>query len=144
MTDILIRRVGANDAALFDRVDPDAFDEPVRPDRVAAYLAEPNHLMVLALADGVVVGQCAAVVHRHPDKVAELYIDEVGTADAWLRQGIARRMVTEMLAWGRELGCGEAWLGTEPDNLPARELYRRFNPDEEEGFIYYEFNLRNG
>ncbi len=60
------------------------------------------------------------------------------------RGALPTQLVTEMLAWGHELGCGEAWLGTEPDNLPARELYRRFNPAEEEGFIYYEFNLRNG
>lgn len=144
MSAVNLVRVGPQDAAALDRIAEGVFDEPVRPDRVAAYLAEPNHLMVLALANGVVVGQCAAVVHRHPDKGPELYIDEVGTADAWLRQGIARRMVTEMLAWGRELGCEIAWLGTEPENLPARELYRRFSPAEEEGFIYYEFDLRQG
>lgn len=144
MADIAIRRLGAGDAAVFDRIADGVFDEPPRADWIAAYLAEPNHIMILALADGLVVGQCAAVIQRHPDKIPELCIDEVGTADAWLRQGIARRMMTEMLAWGRELGCGEAWLGTEPDNLPARELYRGFDPAKEEGFIYYEFNLRNG
>lgn len=145
MADIALRRLGPADAALFDRVDPDVFNEPVRPDRIAAYLAEPNHMMILALADGLVVGQCAAVIHRHPDKVTELYIDEVGTASGWRRQGIARRMLEEMIAWGRERGCGEAWVGTETDNEPALELYRRTKPKPEtEGtFVMFEFDLES-
>jgi aminoglycoside 6'-N-acetyltransferase I len=28
-----------------------------------------------------------------------------------------------MLAFGRELGCQEAWVGTEPDNVAAISLY---------------------
>jgi ribosomal protein S18 acetylase RimI-like enzyme len=52
------------------------------------------------------VAQVAAVVHRHPDKVTELYIDEVGVAPAWRRQRLARRMLDEMMAIGRAEGCG--------------------------------------
>ena len=28
-----------------------------------------------------------------------------------------------MLAFGKELGCQEAWVGTEPDNVAAKALY---------------------
>ncbi|MET3579212.1 ribosomal protein S18 acetylase RimI-like enzyme [Mesorhizobium robiniae] len=87
-----IRRLLPGDDALVMRVADDVFDEAVRPDRLAAYLASPGHFMIVALADGVVVGQCAAVIHRHPDKVSELYIDEVGVAPAFQRQGIATRL----------------------------------------------------
>jgi aminoglycoside 6'-N-acetyltransferase I len=146
LAEVIIRRLAPSDADLFDRVDPDVFDVPVRPDRIAAYLAEPNHMMILALADGLVVGQCAAVVHRHPDKVAELYIDEVGTASGWRRQGIGRRMMAEMIAWGRERGCGEAWVGTETDNEAALELYRHAKPKPltEGVFVMFEFDLHEG
>ncbi|TKB31123.1 MAG: GNAT family N-acetyltransferase, partial [Mesorhizobium sp.] len=65
-----IRRLFPGDDALVMRVADEVFDEPVRPDRLSAYLAEPGHFMVVALADGIVVGQCAAVIHRHPDKVS--------------------------------------------------------------------------
>lgn len=79
---------------------------------------------MVAIADGQVVGQVAAVVHRHPDgRPTELYIDEVAVAPAQQRQGIARRMLDAMLALGKDLGCQEAWVGTEPDNVPARYLY---------------------
>jgi aminoglycoside 6'-N-acetyltransferase I len=119
---VQIKQVKRDDEALFDRVAEEVFDEPVDPQRLAAYLAEPGHLMLAAIDDGLIVAQCAAVVHRHPDKVTELYIDEVGVSREWQRQGIARKMLDRMFALGKSLGCGEAWVSTEPDNVPARRL----------------------
>ncbi|MER8408047.1 GNAT family N-acetyltransferase [Mesorhizobium sp. M0185] len=138
-----IRRLFPDDDALVMRVAGEVFDEPVRPDRLSAYLAEPCHFMVVALADGIVVGQCAAVIHRHPDKVSELYIDEVGVAPAFQRQGIATRMLGAMFALGREHGCEEAWVGTEPDNVAARALYesRKEPHGPAEGFVMYVYRL---
>ena len=76
--DVVIRRLMPHDAAILDRIAVDVFDEPVDRTRLAAYLTEPGHFMFVATTGGEVVGQCAAVIHRHPDKVTELYIDEVG------------------------------------------------------------------
>lgn len=135
-----IRRVGPGDEPLFERVAPEVFDEPINAERLRAYLAEPGHLMLLALSDDEVVGQCAAVLHHHPDKATELYIDEVGVASAHLRRGIATSMVRAMFEWGRELGCDEAWLGTELDNLEANGLYRKVGGTPEH-MHYYEFKL---
>ena len=144
MSVIEIRLLGPGDAAMLETVADDVFDEPVDPGRLAACLAEPNHHMIVALHDGVVVGQTAAVVHRHPDKPTELYIDEVGVSPAYRRRGVARRMLDAMLAHGRVIGCEEAWVGTEPDNLPARGLYecRRAGGDKEaEPFVMYVYRL---
>lgn len=137
---ITYRRMAPGDATLLVNIADDVFDEAVRPDRLMAYLDAPGHLMVLAFDDDLVVGQCVGVVHYHPDKVTELYVDEVGTASAYLRQGIATGMLTELFAWARELGCEEAWLGTELDNDAANGLYRRFG-GEEDTIKYYEFKL---
>lgn len=141
--DFEIVRLSPDNAGLLDRIADDVFDEPVRPDRLAAYLAEPGHIMLVALSGGIVVGQCAGIVHRHPDKMTELYLDEVGVAPAFQRKGIARALVERMFAIGRELGCGEAWVGTEPDNLPARGLYERLDArhDEAEDFVMYVYRL---
>lgn len=137
---IQLRRMQPGDELDFGEVAPDVFDEPIHPERLEAYLLEPGHLMLLAFDNGVVVGQCAAVIHRHPDKLTELYIDEVGTASTHLRQGIATRMVEAMFAWGRELGCREAWLGTELDNLEANGLYAKVGGKGGK-MVYYEFEL---
>lgn len=138
-----IRRLYPGDDALVKRIAEDVFDEPVRADRLSAYLASSGHMMIVALADGVVVGQCAAVIHRHLDKVSELYIDEVGVSPAYQRHGIARKMLDAMFALGREQGCGEAWVGTEPDNVPARALYesRKEVRGPAESFVMYVYEL---
>jgi aminoglycoside 6'-N-acetyltransferase I len=135
-----IRQVGPGDAHLFQHVAPDVFDEPIHADRLAAYLAEPNHMMLVALWDGEIVAQVAAVVHRHPDKVTELYIDEVGVTPSLHRQGIARRMLDRMFALGQAQGCGEAWVGTELDNLPAKGLYESRGA-RGETFVMYVYEL---
>ena len=119
-----IRYVGPGDEALFDRVAHDVFDHPIERRQLTHYLATPGHHLMVALVDGEIVGQVAAVVHRHPDgRPTELYIDEVAVAPTLQRQGIARNLLDAMLAFGKELGCQEAWVGTEPDNTAAIGLY---------------------
>jgi Acetyltransferase (GNAT) family len=48
-------------------------------------------------------------------------------------------MMEEMLVWGRELGCEDVWLGTEPENVPARALYAKFA--EAESTVIYHCDL---
>src|SRR5262249_40742400 len=119
----VFRRLTAGDDFVLNSVAEDVFDEPIDAKRLAAYLADPGHVMMVAIAGEQVVGQCAAVIHRHPDKATELYIDEIGVAPEFKRTGIARRLLKDMLAFGKALGCEEAWVGTESDNRPARGLY---------------------
>lgn len=131
---IIIARAG--DIGLFGQVAPGVFDAPIDPTRLRAYLDEPSHFIVLALLDELVVGQTAAVVHRHPDKPTELYLDEVGVGDRFLRQGIAGLMVERALEEGRARGCQECWLGTEVSNVAASGLYRRWQPCPEPFLMY--------
>lgn len=132
-----IRRIGPGDTGLFHSIAEDVFDEEVDPRRLAAYLAERSHLMVLALSGGEVVGQTRGMVHRHPDLPTELYIDNLGVTPERKREGIATRLLDELVAWGRELGCEEAWVGTEVDNEPARALYERRGSDAETFVLYF-------
>ncbi len=138
--DTQIVRIGPAQARRLERVADDVFDELIDPARLAAYLAEPNHLMVLAVSGGEVIGQARGMVHRHPDLPTELYIDNLGVAEERRREGIATRMLDELVAWGRELGCEEAWVGTEVDNAAARTLYERRGA-EAETFVMYVYEL---
>ena len=135
-----IVRIGPDGAAMLDRIAPEVFDRPVVAESLAAYLAEPRHIMLLALAEGEVIAQVTAVVHLRPEKPTALFIDEVGVTPGWRRRGIARRMVQEMFAIARELGCAEAWVGTEPDNGPARGLYEGLGA-EGVSVVMYEYEL---
>jgi aminoglycoside 6'-N-acetyltransferase I len=118
-----IVRVGPGEAQLLARVADDVFDAEIDPRLLAAYLAAPGHLMVLAVSGGVVVGQGRAMVHASPDQPPELYIDNMGVAPPRQREGIGGRLLDELMAWGREHGCAYAWLGTETDNEAAHGLY---------------------
>ena len=139
--DYEIRWLTSADEKILDRVAPDVFDEPVDPVRRAAYLADPQHHMAVAIKDGEVVAQVAGVVYRHPDKAPELFIDEVGVTPALRQRGVARALLDAMLARGKALGCEEAWVGTEHDNAPARSLYESYGVPPQP-FMMYTFPLK--
>lgn len=135
-----IRRIAPGDEALLDRIADDVFDAAIDPVRLRAFLAEPRHLMVLAIAeDGLVVGQARAIIHMSPDQADELYIDNMGVDPAFQRRGLGGRLLDELLAWGKERGCFYAWLGTETDNLPARALYDSRGGAAQE-MVFYEYD----
>lgn len=138
-----IHRIAPGDTWWIDRIAEDVFDETVDPTRLSAYLKERSHLMVLSVSGGVVVGQARGMVHRHPDLPTELYIDNLGVTADRRREGIATRLLDELVAWGRELGCEEAWVGTEVDNEAARALYEQRGSEAETFVLYfYEFDAR--
>jgi ribosomal protein S18 acetylase RimI-like enzyme len=139
MTLQIIRLTAAN-ADLLRNIAEDVFDMDVVPERLRAYLAEPVNLMIIAVDGDLVIGQAAAVIHKHPDKPDELFIDEVGVSPDWRQRGIARRMMQAMFQLGRSLGCQASWLGTEVDNLPARRLYESFGDDGIE-IVMFDFDL---
>ena len=138
---IAYRLLGPGDESVLDRVAEEVFDEPIRPDRLIAYLADPATLLLVALDGDLVVGQCAAVIHRHPDKPTELYVDELGVSPAWQRRGIGAELMRRILDEGRARGCEEAWLGTEPDNDAANALYARLAGSPVETFHLYHYDL---
>jgi aminoglycoside 6'-N-acetyltransferase I len=137
---VIIRLLGPGDADVLGRVAADVFDSPVDPRWAHAFLADPRHHMFVALDDGLVVGMASAVDYVHPDKAPQLWINEVGVAPTHRRRGIGRRLLDALLAHGRTLGCTEAWLGTEEDNVPARGLYERAGGAAER-FVLYSFPL---
>lgn len=138
-----ITRVGPEDVPRLDRVASEVFDDAIQRDRLLAFIKEPTHLLVVAVAEGEVVGQGAAVLHRHPDRATELYLDELAVTPAFRRQGIAQRLLSEMIEWGREQGCDRAWIATEDDNEPAKALYARFAPGEKVALYQWHLTRRN-
>jgi aminoglycoside 6'-N-acetyltransferase I len=127
-----IRHLRPGDEALLGDVAEDVFDHPIDPAHLAAYLADPGHMLLVAIAGGQVVGQARAIVHRHPDAGPELYVDNLGVAEDFRRQGIARRLMLALYELGRAAGCVETWVGTEPDNDPALSLYASLGGERSE------------
>lgn len=138
-----IRRLYPGDDALVKRIAEDVFDEPVRADRLAAYLASSSgHLMIVALAGGV-VDQCPTIIHRHPDKVNGLYSTKSASHPPTSAKASREKCSTRCSRSAASKGCGEACVGTEPDNVPSRGLYekRREEHGQAEAFVMYAYDL---
>ena len=120
-----------------DRVAPGTFDHAIDPVRLARYLANPANWLGVAMKDDLVVGMVMCVIHDHPDKPTELFLDEIGTGENWRRQGAARALIKKVFERADQEGIEEIWLGTEPDNWAARALYESTGARSEPAMIYY-------
>ncbi len=138
---IELRLLGPGDEAILERVADDVFDNAVDPALARRFLADPRHHIVVALADGIVVGFVSAVDYLHPDKPAELWINEAGVAPDFQRRGIATALMRAMFDHGRTLGCSVAWLGTERANDAAMGLYRAIGGSLAEADTIFEWDL---
>jgi ribosomal protein S18 acetylase RimI-like enzyme len=118
-----VRVLGPDDAPHFGRIAEGVFDHPVQPALLDEFLNDPRHVLSVAIADGVIVGMASGVRYVHPDKPSEFWINEVGVAPAFHRQGLGKRIMAELLAHARREGCHEAWVLTDDDNTAARALY---------------------
>ena len=140
---VTLRVLRKGDDAVLQRVAEGVFDNAVSEKLAAEFLGDSRHHLIVALDDIVVVGMISAVHYVHPDKPAELWINEVGVAPTHQRQGIAQRMLAEMLEVGRRIGCVNAWVLTDRSNDAAMRLYGAMKgvgaPNDS---VMFEFDLR--
>jgi ribosomal protein S18 acetylase RimI-like enzyme len=137
---IRIRHLKVGDEAVLERVAADVFDEAIDHNYLSSYLSEANHHMMVAINAGEVVGQIRSVIHKHPDRPPELYIDNLGVTPTLQRQGIATQLLDAMLGLGKTLGCEEAWLATESNNNQAKGFYESYK-SKPEPMVFYLFKL---
>lgn len=139
-----IRVLGPGDLAVLDRVADDVFDGPVQRELAREFLEDPRHHLAVAIDEGVVVGMASAVHYVHPDKPAELWINEVGVAETHLRKGIASRLLGAIFQLGRKLGCATAWVLTDRDNKAAMRLYEAIGGGRDsDQVVMYSFRLED-
>jgi GNAT superfamily N-acetyltransferase len=139
-TSLTVRMLCPGDAAVLDCVAPGVFDNAIEPRWTAEFLADPRHHMAVALIGEQAVGMASALHYVHPDKPPELWVNEVGVAPSHQGQGIGRQLLQALFARGHELGCAEAWLGTEESNTAARRLYAAVG-GKEQPMVYVTFRL---
>ena len=141
-TTLVFRALGANDGGLLADVAAGVFDNPVKASLAIEFLNDPRHHLVVAIDAGQVVGFVSAVHYVHPDKAAELFLNEVSVAPTHRSRGIGRQMLQNMLGLARELGCRCAWVLTDRANAPAMRLYAASGGVEEPiPSILFEFTL---
>lgn len=138
---IEVRLLQARDTHLLENVADGVFDNPVDRALTGEFLADPRHHLAVACdTDARIVGMASAVHYVHPDKRAQLFINEVGVAPTHQSQGIGRRLIAALLELAGALHCTEAWVATEPGNHAARALYAGAGGQEEPApFVMYTF-----
>jgi ribosomal protein S18 acetylase RimI-like enzyme len=135
-----IRLLGPGDIAIFSNVAEDVFDDDINPRWAAEFLNDPRHHIVVALLGSQVIGMASAVHYVHPDKSPELWVNEIGVTPAYRQRGIGKQLIAALFSRGRELGCKEAWLGTEESNTAARQLYASVG-GVAQSMVYFTFDL---
>lgn len=121
---IEVRLLRAGDEPILGSVAADVFDGRIDGALAAEFLADPRHHLCVGIEDGTVVGFASAVHYVHPDKPAQLWINEVGVSPSHRGRGIAKAILKALFDLALELGCSEAWVLTDEDNAAARALYR--------------------
>ena len=136
-----LRLLRLADSAVLANVAEEVFDGPVDPNLACEFLADPRHHICVALENGVVVGFASAVHYVHPDKPAELWINEVGVSPKFQRRGLAKAILDKLLVHARSLGCTEAWVLTDADNVAARALYASIGGEDQPRPVMVNFDL---
>ena len=124
---IEIIQLSESNMDVLNNYDEDIFDEKIDTYRLTTMLKERNNILLVAVNEGVVIGQVLGVIHRHPDKPTELYIDDLGVSEKFQRCGIATRLIEQLYIIGIDRGCEEVWVATEPENEPAIKFYESLN-----------------
>src|SRR5918998_4364196 len=139
---IKFRVLKAGDEQIMSRVAPDVFDFQIDERLTAEFLQDPRHHLAVAIDEDVVVGFASAVHYIHPDKPAELWINEVGVSPTHHRRGVARALLKLLFGVGRQEGCATAWVLTERENGPAMRLYQSCGGEEAQGgTVMFSFEL---
>lgn len=120
---ITFRRLGPDDAGLIATVSSELFDQRPVEDLVGEFLADPRHHLIAALDGVTMVGFVSGVHYIHPDKPAEMFINEIGVVQSHRRRGIGKRLLGEVLRLAGELGCTNGWVLAEGWDVDAIRFY---------------------
>lgn len=122
--------------ALFAEVfeDPDSY-AAAPPDAgwAAEWLANPNHIALLAEAGGEVIGALAGyVLPKFEQARSEIYIYDLAVLESARRQGAATALIDALRAIAREVGAWTIFVQADivPEDEPARRLYRKLACEE--------------
>jgi len=120
---IEIKVLQSGDESILLNVAAGVFDNPIDAELTREFLEAPRHHIAVAIDDGLVVGFASAVHYVHPDKLPELWINEVGLPPTLRRRGLGKRVLRALFEVGRAHNCTVAWVLTYRSNVAAVALY---------------------
>ena len=121
-----IRRLGPQEASLAEEVIQRFKGSSRSPDSLKTFLGNSANYLLVVEVGGVVDGFLMAYRLERADREAsQMFVYEVGVAEAWRDQGLATALVGDVIALARAEGMFEVFVVTSQGNEPARRLYAR-------------------
>jgi ribosomal protein S18 acetylase RimI-like enzyme len=135
-----IRRITQSDAV---QAAEQLFDHSPRLRDTERFLAGQGHHLLIAYVDGVPAGMITGVEMTHPDKGTEMFLYELGVAEAFRRRGIGQALVSALAGVARERGCYGMWVLTDEDNVAAQTAYNRVGGTSEGTQVMFAWDFRD-
>ena len=109
----------------------DAFDDhrsylgsPPSDGYLRKLLSRPHFITLVAVRDGQVVGGLVAYeLEKFEQERSEIYIYDLAVAEPYRRQGIARRLITDLQRIAGDRGAWVIYVQADYDDEPAIALY---------------------
>jgi ribosomal protein S18 acetylase RimI-like enzyme len=124
---VQVKIADEGDCEQFQTVAEGVFDNAIRPELVQTFLSDHRHHIAIAIDEGRIVGFASGVDYIHPDKPREMWVNEVGVASEYRRQGIGTAVFRRLLEHAGAIGCSESWVLTDESNRAAVALYTSFD-----------------
>jgi ribosomal protein S18 acetylase RimI-like enzyme len=99
------------------------FDSSPLAAATSRFLVDRNHHLLIAYEDDRPVGFVTGVEMTHPDKGTEMFLYELGVAEAYRRRGTGKALVSALASLARDNGCYGMWVLTDEDNHAALATY---------------------
>ncbi|MBQ8974915.1 MAG: ribosomal protein S18-alanine N-acetyltransferase [Oscillospiraceae bacterium] len=100
------------------RIEDESFSDPWSPESLRGAMEDSLCRFTAAAEGGEVLGYC--IMHCLYEQ-AELY--SIAVSPEYRRQGTAKLLLEDALAWARAAGAGSVLLEVRRSNAPARALY---------------------
>lgn len=81
------------------------------------------HVYVALDGEKVVGGLHAYTLDLFTKAEKEIFLYEIGVSESYRQQGIARRLIEDLIEYAQENKINCIYVATEPDNHPAKKLY---------------------
>lgn len=128
-----VHRIGDTDLALMRELngvfseafeDAESYSRPPDDDYLRAVLRREETVVLVARADGRVVGGIVAYeLPKLEARRSELYLYDLAVATSHRRQGIARALIAELRAIATARGISTVFVQAHPSDGPAVALY---------------------
>jgi ribosomal protein S18 acetylase RimI-like enzyme len=116
-------------------------EEPLTQTSLTEFLGDERNIYLIVEAHGRLVGTLHPMAYAHPAGKRYVYVDEVDTAEAFRRQGVASAMLLRVREIAQAMGAHAIWLGADEGNEGAHALYRSLGAQQIEPGVIYTYEI---